>query len=255
MIPNKVFQALACARPVITADTLPRALLTDEADALLVRPGDPEALAGALRRLAATPRSQSGSARPAGRPTRPVPPRRFSGSGGDRCSRGSSGGDPARAGSSRRRAASSRPVSAPSRTAAPRVWSGRFDVGNLVQAVSVDAGDVLSVTGLTGRQISRLGAHFDPIVVAFAPLWWLWPDASLLLVSQAVAVATGAVPVYLLGKRHLGSEWAAAGFALRPPAPGDAVARARRLPPGRARAPLLLWPSGSSTATGCSRSP
>ena len=94
-------------------------------------------------------------------------------------------------------------------------WSGRFDVGNLAQAVwSTAHGDVLSVTGLTGRQISRLGAHFDPIVVAFAPLWWLWPDASLLLVSQAVAVATGAVPVYLLGKRHLGSEWAAAGFAL-----------------------------------------
>ena len=94
-------------------------------------------------------------------------------------------------------------------------WTGRFDVGNLVQAVwSTAHGDVLSVTGLTGLQISRLGAHFDPIVAAYAPLWWLWPDPSLLLVSQAVAVATGAVPVYLLGKRHLGSEWAAAGFAL-----------------------------------------
>jgi uncharacterized membrane protein len=73
---------------------------------------------------------------------------------------------------------------------------------------------VLSVTGLTGRQISRLGAHFDPIVAGFAPLWWLWPGASLLLVVQALAVATGAVPVYLLGRRHLGSDWAATGFAL-----------------------------------------
>jgi uncharacterized membrane protein len=94
-------------------------------------------------------------------------------------------------------------------------WTGRFDVGNLVQAVwSTAHGDVLSVTGLTGRQISRLGAHFDPIVVAFAPLWWIWPDASLLLVTQAAAVATGAVPVYLLGRRHLRSDWASAGFAL-----------------------------------------
>ena len=56
-------------------------------------------------------------------------------------------------------------------------------------------GDVLSVTGLAGHQFSRLGAHFDPIVVAFAPLWWVWPDPSLLLVVQAVAVATGAAPV------------------------------------------------------------
>jgi uncharacterized membrane protein len=94
-------------------------------------------------------------------------------------------------------------------------WSGRFDVGNLVQAVwSTAHGDVLSVTGLSGKQLSRLGAHFDPIVAVFAPLWWLWPDASLLLVCQGVAVATGAVPVYLLGRRHLASDWAAAGFAL-----------------------------------------
>ena len=94
-------------------------------------------------------------------------------------------------------------------------WTGRFDVGNLVQAVwSTAHGDVLSVTGLTGRQISRLGAHFDPIVAVFAPIWWLWPDPSLLLVCQALAVATGAFPVYLLGRRHLDSEWAAAGFAL-----------------------------------------
>ncbi len=94
-------------------------------------------------------------------------------------------------------------------------WSGRFDLGNGVQAVwSTAHGDVLSVTALTGAQISRLGGHFEPALVVFAPLWWLWPDASLLLVCQAVAVATGAVPVYFLGRKHLGSDWAAAGFAL-----------------------------------------
>jgi glycosyltransferase involved in cell wall biosynthesis len=54
VIPNKVFQALACARPVVTADTpAARELLTDDTDALLVPAGDPEALAGAVRRLAA----------------------------------------------------------------------------------------------------------------------------------------------------------------------------------------------------------
>jgi glycosyltransferase involved in cell wall biosynthesis len=53
VIPNKVFQALACGTPVVTADT-PAAheLLADGVSALLVPPGDPEALAAAVRRLA-----------------------------------------------------------------------------------------------------------------------------------------------------------------------------------------------------------
>jgi uncharacterized membrane protein len=93
--------------------------------------------------------------------------------------------------------------------------SGRFDVGNLTQAVwSTAHGHFLEVTDLQGQQISRLGAHFDPIVAALAPAWWLWPDPSLLLVVQAVAVGLGAVPVFLLAHRQLGSEWAGLGFAL-----------------------------------------
>jgi uncharacterized membrane protein len=93
--------------------------------------------------------------------------------------------------------------------------TGRFDLGNLTQAVwSTAHGDFLQVTSLQGAQISRLGAHFDPAVAALAPLWWLWPDPSLLLVAQSAAVALGALPVFLLARKHLGSEWAGLGFAL-----------------------------------------
>ena len=93
--------------------------------------------------------------------------------------------------------------------------SGRFDLGNMTQAVwSTAHGDLLSVTDVRGEQISRLGAHFDPILAALAPLWWLWPDPELLLVVQALALAGGAFPVYRLARKHLGDESAAAALAL-----------------------------------------
>ena len=53
VIPNKAYQALACAVPLVTADTpAARELLRDGEDVLLVPPADPQALAAAVRRLA-----------------------------------------------------------------------------------------------------------------------------------------------------------------------------------------------------------
>jgi len=53
VIPNKAFQALACGTALVTADTpAARELLNNGKDALLVPPGDAEALAAAVRRLA-----------------------------------------------------------------------------------------------------------------------------------------------------------------------------------------------------------
>jgi uncharacterized membrane protein len=93
--------------------------------------------------------------------------------------------------------------------------TGRFDLGNMVQAVwSTAHGHPLQITGLRGDQISRLGAHFDPILAAFAPLWLAWPSPDMLLVAQAVAVALGALPVFWLARKHLGSDRVALGFAV-----------------------------------------
>jgi uncharacterized membrane protein len=93
--------------------------------------------------------------------------------------------------------------------------TGRFDLGNMVQAVwSTAHGHPLRMTSLHGDQISRLAAHVDPILVLFAPLWWLWPSPQMLLVVQAAVIAVGAVPVFLLARKQLVSPRAALGFAL-----------------------------------------
>ena len=56
VIPNKAYQALACGAPLITADTpAARELLRDGENALLVPPGDPAALAEAMRSVARDP--------------------------------------------------------------------------------------------------------------------------------------------------------------------------------------------------------
>ncbi len=93
--------------------------------------------------------------------------------------------------------------------------TGRYDLGNMVQTVWNTAhGHVLQMTGGDGVQISRLAAHFDPILAAFAPLWWIWPSPDMLLAVQAVAVGLGALPVFLLARKHLGGDRAGLGFAI-----------------------------------------
>jgi uncharacterized membrane protein len=87
--------------------------------------------------------------------------------------------------------------------------TGRFDLGNMAQAIwSTVEGRPLDVTELGGDQISRLGAHVDPFLALFAPLWLVWPSPTMLLVVQAAAIALGALPIFWLGRKHLGSEWA-----------------------------------------------
>jgi uncharacterized membrane protein len=93
--------------------------------------------------------------------------------------------------------------------------TGRFDLGNMVQAVwSTAHGHPLRMTNLHGDQISRLAAHVDPILVLFAPLWWIWPSPNMLLVVQATLIGLGAVPVFLLARKHLASARVGVGFAL-----------------------------------------
>jgi uncharacterized membrane protein len=121
--------------------------------------------------------------------------------------------------------------------------TGRFDLGNIVQAIWTTAhGDFLQQTNLHGEQISRLGSHFEPILAVFAPLWLIWPSPDMLVTVQALALASGALPVYWLARKHLGSERAAFGLVLvylvYPPLQWLAV---DEFHPGALACPLLLY--------------
>ena len=93
---------------------------------------------------------------------------------------------------------------------------GRYDLGNMVQAVwSTAHGRPLEVTnGATGEQMTRLGQHVDPILALLTPLWVVAPTPLTLVAVQVIAVSLGALPVYWLARRHLESERVAAILAL-----------------------------------------
>ena len=92
--------------------------------------------------------------------------------------------------------------------------TGRFDVGNLTQAVwSTAHGRFLEMTDLQGAR-SRASAPLRPACGA--------ARSSLVAVAEprhaprraGRGVALGAVPVFLLARKHLGGEWSGPLFAL-----------------------------------------
>ncbi len=86
-------------------------------------------------------------------------------------------------------------------------WTGRFDLGNMIQAIwNTGQGDFLMATNQTGQQVSRLASHVDPLLLVFTPLQWLTTSPVPILVAQAVIVASGALPAFWLGRRWLGDD-------------------------------------------------
>jgi uncharacterized membrane protein len=92
--------------------------------------------------------------------------------------------------------------------------TGHADLGNMVQAIwNTLHGHFLEVTSVSGHQHDRLGFHVDPFLLVLAPLFWIWSSPLVLVVVQALAVASGALPVFWLARKHLDSPRAAAHFA------------------------------------------
>jgi uncharacterized membrane protein len=57
------------------------------------------------------------------------------------------------------------------------------------------------------RGIHIFGDHFTPINVLVAPLYWFFSDVRALLVLQTIALASAAVPVFLIAQKYLKNRW------------------------------------------------
>lgn len=92
--------------------------------------------------------------------------------------------------------------------------TARPDLGNMVQPIwNTLHGHFLETTTVNGHQRDRLGIHVDPFLLVFAPLIWIGASPVVLPVVQALAVASGALPVFWLARKHLDSPRAGAHFA------------------------------------------
>lgn len=89
-------------------------------------------------------------------------------------------------------------------------YTGRFDLGNMDQTVwNSIHGRLFSFTDPNGVEtISRLAFHADFILVLLSPLYLLWEDPRMLLLTQTLMLAFGAFFVYkislhILQNKHL----------------------------------------------------
>lgn len=81
------------------------------------------------------------------------------------------------------------------------------DLGQIDQAIW-NTSQGRFVQEVKGEQIStRLSDHVEPIFAPVSLLFWLWDDVRALLILQAVAVALGAWPVFMIAWLRLGLHW------------------------------------------------
>jgi uncharacterized membrane protein len=88
--------------------------------------------------------------------------------------------------------------------------SNAYDLGIFDQAVW-GYSRFESIPNTVLRLPHTMGDHLHPILIALAPLYWLWEDVRVLLLVQAGLLAAAGVPLFLWARERLG-DVAALGF-------------------------------------------
>lgn len=80
-------------------------------------------------------------------------------------------------------------------------FTGRFDLGNMDQtAWNTIHGRIFEFTNPNGTEIiSRLAFHADFILILLSPLYLIWSNPKMLLITQTLILSTGTMFVFLIG--------------------------------------------------------
>ncbi len=90
-------------------------------------------------------------------------------------------------------------------------FTAQFDLGNMDSVVwHTLHGKFFVLTDPTQLiQEPRQAVHADFLLLAGVPLYWIWSDPRMLMWLQIAVVASGAIPIFLLGRQWLGPRWGA----------------------------------------------
>ena len=69
-----------------------------------------------------------------------------------------------------------------------------FDLGIFDQVVHAYSRFEAPIVPLKAPGYNLLGDHFHPILVLWAPLYWIWEDPRMLLLAQELLLALSSIP-------------------------------------------------------------
>lgn len=85
-------------------------------------------------------------------------------------------------------------------------FASRFDLSNMDQTLYYTLHGHFFSLRLPDEFASRFAVHADLILVLLSPLYLIWDNVRMLIASESVFLALGAIPVYLLSLRLLKSK-------------------------------------------------
>jgi uncharacterized membrane protein len=89
-----------------------------------------------------------------------------------------------------------------------------YDLGIFDQAVRHYAHFQAPLVTLKGDDYNIWGDHFHPIIALWAPLYWIWDNARMLVIGQGLVVAAAIFPLTNFLRRHMTRGWVRGGASL-----------------------------------------